>query len=137
MPADHQCLDARRPQAALHLVGSPTPSISQKRPSSTHLQASAAIKQQELEAVQAEQAAHSSAVERQRAQAECRVAESQAACEEAQAQLMEAREHQQELSRQLYVAEQAEQQLRAKVGGLSSGMAGPAGKEGTCCLSKC
>lgn len=87
-----------------------------KHPSSTHLQASAAFKQQELEALQAEQAQHSSAVERQLAQAECRAAESQAACEDAQAQLLAAREHQQELSRQVYIAKQAEQQLRAKVG---------------------
>ena len=55
-------------------------------------------------------------MERQLAQAECRAAESQAACEDAQAQLLAAREHQQELSRQVYIAKQAEQQLRAKVG---------------------
>ena len=71
-------------------------------------------------------------MERQLAQAECRAAEAQAACEDAQAQLLAAREHQQELSRQVYVAEQAEQQLRAKVGGPCCGMAGLARKSDPC-----
>ena len=108
-----------------------------KHASSTHLQASTAIKQQELEALEAEQAEHSSAVERRLAEAECRAAESQAACEDAQAQLLAAREHQQELSRQVYVAEQAEQQLRAKVGGPCCGMAGHARKGDACYQNKC
>ena len=106
-------------------------------PSSPHLQASAAIKQQELEALQAKQAEHSSAVERRLAQAECRAAESQAACEESQAQLLEAREHQQELSRQVYMAEQAGQQLRAKVGGAQRWDGRSCKERGACCQSEC